>query len=231
MQQRVSSVGPPREVRHTSPTLVIGMFVMVLAALAYGAWVTLTDTGEVATDELVPDHVHTRGSASAPVSVVVFGDFQCPACAAFANDVQPRLESDLVDEGVVRLAYRHDPVLGRKSLRAAEASECVWLQGKFWEYIAVLYGWQGAANAGNFSDELLEQLALGVRVDPRHYRFCMDGGRTRVWLEADMRRAVGLGVTGGVAGLPAVLVNGARVAPPVDYNRLHLAVLAATADR
>ena len=159
---------------------------------------------------LVPEHAHTKGSSRAPVTVVEFGDYQCPACAVFAREVQPLLKAELIDNGVVRFAYRHLPVLGRESLRAAQASECAASQGKFWDYHKVLYQWQGRANVGDFSDELLTQLALGVRLNPHEYRSCMQLDEAKSIIDQDLLQAASLGITGALA----VFVNGVRVEPP-----------------
>ena len=223
MQQRAISVSAPRAEPSTSPVLVLGLFAIVLAALVFAAWTYVLDHREGAPDPLVGATTHTRGSSDAPVTVVVFSDFQCEDCAAFARDVQPALESDFIEPGIVRLAYRQYPLVGGESIRAAEASECAALQGKFWEYHTVLYGWQGAANVGNFSDELLEQLAIGVRLHPGEYRSCMRFSKTIIAVEDDLRQ----GFSAGVREVPAVFVNGLRVDAPTDYVRLRSLILRA----
>jgi hypothetical protein len=130
MQQDIRTT-PKRAVdRYSSAALLIGLFVFVaLAALAFGAWTFLFSAPIGPLDPLAPATTHAKGGSGAPVTVVVFGDYQCRACASFVLDVQPAIESDFVDEGIVRYVYRHYPTLGRESLRAAQASEC-WAAGQ-----------------------------------------------------------------------------------------------------
>jgi protein-disulfide isomerase len=78
---------------------------------------------------------------------------------------------------------------------------------------------------GNFSDEILEQLGLGVRLNPHEYRACMGESVTGSMVEEDLTQAASL----GIETLPAVFVNGLRVDDPVDYAPLRLHIAAAAA--
>ena len=93
----------------------------------------------------LPDQItatdHIRGSATAPVTLVEYGDFQCPACEAFF----PIVEKVLNDEGssTVRFVFRHFPLpQHQNAIPAVIASEAAYLQGQFWGMYELLYGQQ-----------------------------------------------------------------------------------------
>src|SRR5262245_16486884 len=74
----------------------------------------------------------TRGSASAPIEMIEFSDFQCPYCLRAHSTIEQVLAS-YGDK--IHFVYRHYPVPGHPNAKpAAEASECAKEQGKFWEY-------------------------------------------------------------------------------------------------
>lgn len=214
--------------RSSSPVLVVGLFVIVLAALAFAGWNYLTKDRFVSADPLVTESTHVKGDAGAPVSVVVFSDFLCRDCKALAQDVLPSLESEFIDTGVVRLAFRHYPMDAEDSLKAAMASECAGRSGKFWKMHDVLYGWRSVGKHQIVQFDLARQLAVGVGVPPRAYDACMNDGSTVAAIENDLLDGYAL----GISDLPAIYVNGTQVDGIVDYTRLRAMVLnAATSER
>src|SRR5206468_891933 len=72
------------------------------------------------------------GVATAPLTLTVWSDFQCPACQAFAKLIEPSLISDYVDTGRLLLVYRDHPIIGPESVAAASAARCADQQGRFW---------------------------------------------------------------------------------------------------
>ena len=84
---------------------------------------------------------HIRGPSHAPVTIVEYGDFECPTCGQAAAAVKLLLERFTER---VRFAYRHFPLEGihPNALRAAEAAECAAAQGKFWEMHDTLFAHQ-----------------------------------------------------------------------------------------
>lgn len=77
------------------------------------------------------------GQASASVTVVIFSDYECPACYSFETTMQvtPQLIQNYVSTGKAKIAFRNFPLsFHEKAQKAAEAAECAGLQGKFWEY-------------------------------------------------------------------------------------------------
>jgi protein-disulfide isomerase len=110
--------------------------------------------------EPVTDRDHVRGPSSAPVTLVEYGDFECPFCAR-AYPVVRKLEAAFSDD--LRVVFRHNPI-GRDHPHAhlaAQASEAASLQERFWAMHDALFEHQGALD----EKELLERArALGLDV-------------------------------------------------------------------
>lgn len=79
------------------------------------------------------------GDANAPVTVIEYGDYQCPFCELFSAKVQPLIKQQYVDTGKAKFVFRDFPFLGQESFDAGAAVECAKDQGKFWEYHDALY--------------------------------------------------------------------------------------------
>jgi protein-disulfide isomerase len=160
-------------------------------------------TGTVAATE------HVRGRPDAPVTVVEYGDYECPYCAAAA----PVLRR-LVDEsdGLVRLVFRNFPLADRHpyALTAALAAEAAGAQGQFWAMHDLLFERQ----------DRLTDVALTAYAD----RLGLDGSRVvgeaaqpfGDKVEADFATAL----DAGVSGTPTLFVNGRRYAGRVEIAAL-----------
>jgi hypothetical protein len=136
------------------------------------------------------------GSASAPVTIEEFGDYQCPPCGA----VYPELEKIREDYGDrVRLIYRHYPVtrLHPNALAAAHAAEAAGLQGKFWEMHGQLYRAQKSWGNSTDAAALFVSYARSLGLDAEH------------------ERATSLGVD----GTPTFFVNGRQLPPDAISGR------------
>jgi protein-disulfide isomerase len=145
---------------------------------------------------------HILGPSDAPVTLVEYGDFECPHCGA-AYPILKSLLADLGDR--VRFVYRHFPLTRSHphAGRAAEAAEAAAAQGKFWEMHARLFEHQDALT----DDDLIAHAqAIGLDVD--RFREAMDEGIYEPRVQADFRG----GVRSGVNGTPTFLINGERYA-------------------
>lgn len=98
-----------------------------------------------------PEEDWIKGAEDASITIVEYGDFQCPYCAVAAQNLQ-----NLLDEypGEVKLVYRHFPLasIHDKAILAAQISEAAGLQGRFWEMHDVLYENQAAWSELNADD-------------------------------------------------------------------------------
>jgi Na+/H+ antiporter NhaA len=184
-------------------------------------WRALLGNDEPLTDldpDVDPARDHIRGPIDAPVTVVEYGDFECPFC----GQAEPVLRELLRDFTDVRYVWRHLPLtdVHVHAQLAAEAAEAVADQGAFWEMHDLLLDHQDALNA----DDLIryaEQLGLDVE------RFANDlrngAGAARVAEDVD-----GADLS-GVNGTPTFFINGRRHYGAYDIDTLSTAVRAAGA--
>lgn len=144
---------------------------------------------------------HSKGSANAPIEIVEFSDFQCPACAR----VQPHL-ADLLKRfpGKVRVTFYHFPLRGHKwAMPAHLSAECAARQGKFWKYHDKLYQEQATWSAAEDPSELLLRYADGAGLNMTQFVSCLRDPATEQVLMAG-RKA---GEKRAVQSTPALFVR------------------------
>jgi protein-disulfide isomerase len=148
-----------------------------------------------------------RGPKNAPITVVLFSDFQCPFCSR----VEPVLvELEKAYPGKVRVAWKNFPLSFHNNAKpAAEAALAANEQGKFWQMHEILFKNQQALSAAD-----LEKYAKEIGLDMGKYKAAMDSHKFAAWVDNDMKQGASL----GVEGTPAAFVNGQLVsgAQPVD---------------
>jgi protein-disulfide isomerase len=152
------------------------------------------------------------GQASAPVTIIEYGDFKCPFCTRFAQETEPQLVSRYVDTGKARLVWRDFPRIDAESPVAAEATRCAAEQGRFWAYHDALYGyiWTNWYGAGRSAEGVTayeghyDELASAVGLDAAAFDSCRSSGRTRSAVETARHQ----GLMAGVTGTPTFFING-----------------------
>jgi protein-disulfide isomerase len=165
-----------------------------------------------------PERDHIRGPLDAPVTVVEYGDFECPYC----GQAEPIVRELLADDGDVRYVWRHLPLtdVHPHAQLAAEASQAAAAQGGFWEMHDLLFQHQDALRP----DDLIgyaEQLGLDTGVFERDLR--ARSGAERV--AADVESAD----LSSVSGTPTFFINGRRHYGAYDIAALKAAVRIARA--
>lgn len=110
----------------------------------------------------IPQHGVSLGNPRAPVTLVEFGDLQCPSCASFASDALPGIVSRYVRPGRVRLVYRGLDFIGADSARAARMADALGEQGRLWQFVDLAYRNQGGENTSYVTDTYLRALAAAI---------------------------------------------------------------------
>ncbi|MEK7563797.1 MAG: DsbA family protein [Patescibacteria group bacterium] len=148
-----------------------------------------------------------RGNANAAVAVVEYGDLQCPACQAAHTQINAPLLQKYGAQ--IRFEFKHFPLrsIHRYALEASMASECAADQGKFWEYVDVVYSEQKKLDIAQLS-----VWAKTLGLDEDLFDRCMKSKIKRTTVLADYEEGQGLGVT----GTPTYFVNGKKVESGLD---------------
>lgn len=151
------------------------------------------------------------GNPDAPVTIVEFGDFQCPYCAQFFRTTEQELIEKYIKTGKARLIYRDFPLNGihEHAQKAAEASECADEQGNFWAYHDLLYTRQASLGMENF-----KLWAKEIGLNSEQFNSCLDSGKYSGEVLKDFQD----GQAAGVTGTPASFVNGKSVSGAVPFS-------------
>lgn len=138
-----------------------------------------------------------RGPADAPVTIVEFSDFLCPAC----QRVRPTVEELLQVYGdKVRVIFRQFPVTAEDSKRVSEASLCAHEQGKFWQMHDGMFD-----SHPDLGPEKLKAIAAAIpALDQAGFASCLASGKHAAAVAADLET----GVAAGVVGAPTFVING-----------------------
>jgi protein-disulfide isomerase len=157
---------------------------------------------------------HREGPMNAPVNIVEFADFQCPACRTFASTLKA-IRSEFPRE--VAVTYRHAPLpIHPFAVAAAQASECAADQGRFKEFHDALFIDQGAIGLAAWT-----RFAQSAGVpDIAAFERCVDAAAPRAGLARDTTDAARL----GVIGTPTVLVNGTAITGALSLDSLRALV-------
>lgn len=208
--------------RFSKRAWALGLGIGVLALALVAAFLFLSREGNVSAQSNV-NLDKSKGEGSAAVTVVVYGDYQCPACKRFVDDAERQLEEGYVSKGQVRLAFRHMAFLGNESRWAAEGSECANEQGRFWDYHDRLYERQEGENVGTFSKENLQQFAAELGLNATQFNQCLASGQYM----AKVQQETAEGRNNGVRSTPTVFVNGQLIDGGSNYGRLRSVIEAA----
>ncbi|MBA3961345.1 MAG: thioredoxin domain-containing protein [Chthoniobacterales bacterium] len=164
---------------------------------------------------------YARGPRDAPVTLEIYGDFQCPPCAVVSKGIDAIQRQY---EGRVRVVFREFPLeIHKHAKEAALAAEAAAIQGKFWEMHDELYenqlSWAEAPKVNSLFESYAEAIGLDVA------RFHADS------MAPDVRRRVLADINAGdrraVDRTPTVFVNGVRLGNSFSKDQLEKAIVAA----
>ncbi|HEY6121626.1 MAG TPA: thioredoxin domain-containing protein [Pyrinomonadaceae bacterium] len=146
----------------------------------------------------VNEHDHVIGPPSAPITVVNYGDYECPDCHRRHREVE-KMFDQLVN--AMRFVYRHFPLVNvhPRALRAAEAAEAAGAQGRFWEMHRQLY-----TKPDKLDDRHLRRYAKEVGLDLDRFDREMEAGTYTDQVMSDYHNSVVHGITGA----PTTFING-----------------------
>ncbi|MBI2024709.1 MAG: thioredoxin domain-containing protein [Candidatus Harrisonbacteria bacterium] len=174
------------------------------------------NTNTFSAEDLIDDDV-ILGDPNAPVTIVEFGDYQCPFCARFFAQTEPQIREEYIKTGKAKMVYRDFAFLGPESLAAANASQCAAEQGKFWAYHDRLFETEladGREHNGNLNATLFKSLAAELGLDQTKFNSCLASEKYKDEIQKDYDD----GIAAGVRGTPHTFINGKPISGALSYS-------------
>jgi len=159
------------------------------------------------------------GSSNAPITIIEFGDYQCPNCKKWFLETKPDIITNYIDTGKVNLIFVDIAFLGKDSIPASRATYCAEEQEQYWNYHGFLYSNQLGIDNGWANIDSLKGYAYNLGLDMDLFVNCIDSGKyeKRVSFNTDESKR------NGVNGAPTFIIIGPqgqqeRIIGPQPYS-------------
>ena len=160
----------------------------------------------------IPQHGDTLGKASAPVSLIVYEDPQCPFCRTWNVETLPTVIDEFVRTGKIKLVYRGVVIVGPDSVRGLRAMYAAAKQSKLWDLVDAVYARQGAENSGWITNGLILAAARDAGADGR----AIIAGMGAPAVDAALRMAQKQATADHLQGTPTFIIQ----RPPAVAHQL-----------
>lgn len=148
------------------------------------------------------------GKADAVVTIIEFGDYQCPLCRAFWRDTLPRIKKEYVDTGRVRIVFRDFPIqdIHPEATATAMAAECAEDQGKYWEFHDKVFREQDrrGRDVVRYRVADVKRWATEIGLEAAAFNECLDSERHKAEVQKDYKDGADIGMN----GTPVFFING-----------------------
>ncbi len=151
------------------------------------------------------------GDPKAPVTIIVFGDYQCPFCEKMFQEAEQSIRKEYIETGKANLVYRDFPLeaIHPYARPAANAAECARDQNKYWLYHDTLFKRQSQLPSIDFV-----KLAGELGLDTQVFASCFSASK----YDAEIQKDYDAGVASGVNGTPATFINGKLISGAVPFS-------------
>jgi len=187
-------------------TIAFGVVLLAVMSVAYGGW-RLGQSSSPASglaSVLLAGSPPTLGSTNASVTIVEFGDYQCPTCEGWYNTQEAFLVQSLVDTGKAKLVWRDFDFYGPDSVLASKAAYAAGDQGMFWRFHDLLFQNQRTPNGGWASRQNLIKFAQQLGLNMTEFNQDFNGGKYDPLIDTNHS----LGVQAGVTQTPTFFLVG-----------------------
>lgn len=157
------------------------------------------------------------GDPNAPVTIISFGDFQCPYCKVLFDGAEKEIRKEFIATGKVKMVYRDFPLdsIHPYARSMAEAAQCAKDQGKYWLYHDALFERQESIPTLDVT-----ALAGELGLDTKAFDECVESGKYKDEVEKDFQD----GIAAGVRGTPGNFINGKPYHGALPYATLKKAI-------
>lgn len=222
--------GGPR--KQKSFLTILGLVAALFAVFIIFQMNKPTDGGARQIDPSIPlpeASGYLLGSPTAPVQVIEFADFECPACAQFFSLTEPDVKTRLVDTGIISYRFFDFPLaMHPNTWHASNAAACANEQGKFWEMHDALFNtqdqWSGQVTRRPKGK--MQDLAQQIGLDVGKWEDCFDAQKYLANIQAHEREAI----RRGASQTPSFIIGSRLVPGAISYDRFKAYVDTALAE-
>jgi protein-disulfide isomerase len=192
-------------------------FIIVLVLIIWGLIVAMGKAPVVPGQNLgtpapVSANDNVIGPSDAPVTIIEYSDYQCPACRVYHYVMEKLFASSTLP---IRLVYRHFPLGQHKNAtNAAMAAEASGLQGKYWEMHKLLFDnqadWEAVVDPNTIFTNYAKEIGLDLE------KFKADLGSTV--LKDKIKASADEGLKIGINATPTFFINGKSITNPASYD-------------
>jgi protein-disulfide isomerase len=180
-----------------------------------------TQALELKSDQPLPAaRGYLRGDPNAPITIIEFGDFECPGCGQFATVQEPDLRKRIIETGLANFKFMDFPLVQahQNTLAAHMAAGCADEQGKFWEMHDLLYqgqlDWNGQATSN--PRKVIDGYGQQIGLDMAKYGECFDKQRPMAQIMANQ----GEGTKLGINGTPTIVIGNRAYSPTPNVDAM-----------
>ncbi len=176
-RQRIEAEGEGERQERRKRLLQLGSAAVFLAIVAVavlivisgnqtsGGDTNLEDTGLVAGQlKGIPQNGMALGQPRAKVTLIEFGDLQCPVCKGFSEEIIPDVIDSKVRSGEAKIEFRNFTIISQESIPAGAAAIAAGKQGRGWSFVELFYRNQGAEASGYVTNAFMTEIARGAGV-------------------------------------------------------------------
>jgi protein-disulfide isomerase len=210
---------------------VLGLIAVAAAAFIMFQMSQAKSSGVITIDPNTPlpeASGYLMGSASAPVQIMEFADFECPACGSFATLTEPDVRKRLVETGLVSFRFLDFPLpMHLNTWDASMAAACANEQGKFWEMHDQIFATQDQWNAQvtNRPKAVFGRLAKSIQLNESQWNECYDSQKYKLNIAATLRE----GERRFVQSTPTFIIGDKMIPGALGYDQLKAYVDSAAA--
>lgn len=194
--------------------VVVGVAVLSWMASRSGAQVSRVDS----TIAPIANQGHVLGSDSAPIEVVEFADFECPACGNFANLTEPDVRARLVNTGMIRFRFIDFPLdIHPNTWAAHSAAWCAGDQNRFWEMHDAIFQNQDrwSSQRTKKPEGVIRPLAQQIGLDMQKYDGCIESRQFHPQIRANYEEAI----RRGVQSTPTFVIGTTQIPGVLSYDQ------------
>lgn len=214
-----------QHLKSTEGKFVLGLGIVIVLLFSYYFFASPTKVDTKIEDITISKTDHIRGALDGKLTLVEFGDFQCPACGAYEPLVRQVTQDN---KTILKVVFKNFPLtqIHQNGLLGAKAAEAAGLQGKFWEMHDMLYDKQADWSTGLNARDFIMNYATTLGLDTKKFADDLNNKALEDKIMAEEKEGIAL----GVQGTPTFFLNGKKIENPSSLEAFDKIILEAAAN-